>query len=311
MMLLPPLTFTHLCLTYRCEQVMRLPRWKGALLRGGWGRALRGVFCVRDCDDPKTCQRACPYRSLFTPESPESTQKGVHEMPRPFIVRPPLDEWTEYRAGDTLTFELMSIGSTQEYLTHIVAAFDALGRMGLGEQRGKAHLERVTSLHPATNSEQPLLADGQWYGLPTTITPDQVAAQSEQLGTTVKLQFLTPTRIKQRGEWARVLDAPTLFANLERRLRHLSAFYGASDWTINPDPLFEQARAVRIASMNTRWVEWGRTSGGTGQHMQLGGVVGTVEYENVAPWLRVVLLMGSYLHVGKATVFGHGWYRIG
>ena len=309
-MLLPPLSFSQLRLTFCCEQDLRLPRWKGATLRGGWGRALRGVFCAAECAEPTTCERACPYRTLFTPEAPDSRQKGVREAPRPFVVRPPLDERTHYQAGDHVAFELICIGLTQQYLAHVVAAFEELGRMGLGEDRGQASLLTVERYDLVQQMYQPLLANQHWYGAPTAITPDRVAAWSERLGDRVQLHFLTPTRIKHRGEWARVLDAPVLIEAVLRRLQHLSEFYGAGAWNVNLDPVYEQARAVRIMSMNTRWVEWGRTSGATGQHMQLGGIIGSVEWANVAPWLRMVLALGSFLHVGKATVFGHGWYRI-
>ena len=44
--------------------------------------------------------------------------------------------------------------------------------------------------------------------------------------------------------------------------------------------------------------------------MKLGGIVGGAVLRGVSPELRVVLVAGSLVHVGKACVFGHGAYRL-
>jgi hypothetical protein len=39
---------------------------------------------------------------------------------------------------------------------------------------------------------------------------------------------------------------------------------------------------------------------------KMGGIVGSAVLAGVPPTLRAVLLAGSLVHIGKATVFGHG-----
>lgn len=55
--------------------VMALPRWKGALLRGGLGHTLQSAMCECACSDPGSCSRSepCPYRAIFAPDAEEGS----------------------------------------------------------------------------------------------------------------------------------------------------------------------------------------------------------------------------------------------
>jgi len=83
---------------------------------------------------------------------------------------------------------------------------------------------------------------------------------------------------------------------------------------------------VRLAEARTGWVDWERYSRRQRQRMNLGGLVGQATYEGDAstglstgastelstglrPFLPL-LVLGELVHVGKACVFGNGWYEL-
>ncbi|MCA0351636.1 MAG: CRISPR system precrRNA processing endoribonuclease RAMP protein Cas6 [Chloroflexi bacterium] len=310
MELLPDLPLVHLRFAYRFMAETRLPRWKGALLRGGWGRALSKVFCIPTCENVSDCQVACPYRNLFAPEAPQNQLVGVREAPRPFIVRPPLDEQTQFSIGDRLSFDLILIGSAERHVIPIIAAFEHLGRLGLGEDRAMAELSQVDSFSSQRQQFIPLLKDGQWFGMAAQLQPQFFLDHAQRFESRWQLQFVTPTRLKQQGQLARQFDLPLIVGAALRRIQQMNSLYGTKPWNCDLDRLFNQARAAQFEAAHTRWVEWGRTSAATGQNMQFGGVVGTIDFSRITPELTALLLMASALHIGKAAVFGNGWFRL-
>lgn len=309
-----PLSLLRLRLTLRVEETMTLPRWKGALLRGGLGRALRQALCDPTCPAPDQCIQAtaCPYRMLFAPdgEGGQSDLHGLRDVPRPYAVQPPLDPQTQYAPGDTLTFGFILAGKATAYVPHILRAFEALGQMGLGLGQGKARLIAMESLDPLSGAALPLLADGTLQNQVLTTTGAQILAAALQLPPTLTLRFLTPMRLKYDGQIATLPECHILVRTALRRLSQLCIFFGDGPWEVAFADAIAQAQQVRLRTCHTTMVDWGRTSGATGQHMNLSGFVGSADYANVAPEVRTILLAGSLVHIGKASVFGHGAYVV-
>ncbi len=194
--LLPHLPILHLRLVYEFLADARLPRWKGALLRGGWGRALSAVFCHPDCDQPSQCSRDCPYRILFTPEAPHDQIAGFRDAPRPFLVRPPLDDQTHFRRGDHLAFEVLLLGSAMPYADAMITAFAHLGRLGLGADRSPARLIHGASFSAQDQRFIPCFQDGQLLAIEPPMLPHFFYAAAQRAGDRWQLHFVTPTRIK-------------------------------------------------------------------------------------------------------------------
>jgi hypothetical protein len=74
--------------------------------------------------------------------------------------------------------------------------------------------------------------------------------------------------------------------------------------------LGKQAEAVELAECHTRWMQVERYSGRQQERVSLGGFVGDVTYRGALAPFRSLLLLGSLIHVGKATIFGNGLYQI-
>ena len=123
---------------------------KGNSLRGGFGAAFRRLVCVDLTWDCAECslRYACPYTKVFNPFiPPEATQfTGNQNIPRPFVIKPPLTTQTEYAAGALLVFELVVVGSAIDYLPYFIVSFRELGATGFGLNRARVQLTRVEAI---------------------------------------------------------------------------------------------------------------------------------------------------------------------
>jgi hypothetical protein len=304
-------------ITLRLRETATLPRFKGALLRGAFGYAFQRISCPRACwghSGACTTQPICPYRRVFeTPHPPDIAHlHDLRDVPRPFVIEPPLDAETTYAPDSALSFHLILINSGVDFLPYFIAGFAEVARAGLGQQHARAHLEQVEVLYPWQSDGVVLYRDGQVMHtdrLPT-IHADAIDVQARHLPADLRLRLLTPLRLKARGAFLEHIDPAALVRALCWRLNALSIFHGAGPWAQPHEPLLAAAQSIRVTDAETRWQEWGRTSSRQGRHMQLGGVLGSVVLRDVPPALRTLLLVGSVIHVGKACVFGHGGYAL-
>lgn len=319
---LPPLPLLRARLTMRLLSDAALPAYKGGMLRGGFGYAFQRAACAPACrtgDQPCPAASPCPFRVIF--DTPRPTEGGalhdLRDVPRPFVLGPPADERTRYAAGDSLEFDLTLIGRGAYYLPYFILSFEELGRMGLGRDLARARLERVELLpawHPVgavVYQDGRALSGGAGLPPPSTDSAD-VLRRAGELLSRLRLTLRAPLRVKQRGDFMRVLDPAALIQAACWRIDALATFHGAGPWGLRYQPLVEAARSITIERAQLHWHEWQRTStrGPEPKTMQLGGLLGSAVLAGVPEPLRAVLLLGSLVHVGKACVFGHGAYSL-
>lgn len=289
---------------------IHLPPYKGSALRGGFGQALHRVGCMgRSC--PCKLGRPCPYTYLF--ESPACDDQRLpsynREVPHPFVIEPPLDPRGTYETGERFEFHLALIGRGNEYLPYVVTAFDELGRMGLGKGRGRYLLNGVWG--DASQDHVPIF-DGvsrrfahaieQSWSPPNPVSDDDV----EQ----VHVRFMTPTRLKEKGDLITHLDFPVLIRALRRRIAALAYFHCGTEIPADDQTLLALVDEISTDTQELVWWDWERYSERQRQRMKLGGIVGAVTYKGtLAPFLPL-LRLGELVHVGKATSFGNGQYRM-
>jgi hypothetical protein len=128
----------------------------------------------------------------------------------------------------------------------------------------------------------------------------------------VTLEFLTPTRLKHQGRWAK--EGPPFHVLLRRlldRVSSLSYFHCGQMFEADFRGLIERAGGVRIARAETRWEDWSRFSGRQKQRVEMGGLVGWATYSGDLSEYLPLLALGELVHVGKGTVFGNGRYVVG
>jgi hypothetical protein len=238
----------------------------------------------------------------------------LQDVPRPFVIEPPLDQKRVFAAGDALEFGLLLIGRGIDFLPYFLHGFAALGATGLGRALAKARLERVEALEPFRPVGQPIYHDGRALApaeLPL-LNLAELPGRAAKLPADLRVELRTPLRVKSRGAFVEQFDLGAIVQATLWRLGALSLFHGPGLWRPDMRPVVEAARGVRVERAEVRWVDWERTStrGGERRKMTLGGLVGSASLREVPPDVRAALLAASVLHAGKAAVFGHGWVGV-
>jgi hypothetical protein len=87
---------------------------KGSTIRGGFGTAFRRLVCIDMRLECAACDLrfTCPYTRVFNPFIPPEAERlsKNQNIPRPFVVKPPLETKTHYRPGEILTFDFVVVG---------------------------------------------------------------------------------------------------------------------------------------------------------------------------------------------------------
>lgn len=313
---------------------LALPAYKGATFRGGFGTVFRRVACA--CGPGATLHQGnCLYARVF--ETPESDAlpalPRTARIPHPFVLEPPLEAQRTYMPNEHLTLHLILIGQAIDWLPYFVFSFDELGRVGIGQNRGRYRVAEVLSVKGTqatpvfSGSLRRFLAPG----------PRVMVEELWQPGPpiqSIEVEFLTYARVVGKGHLRSSLAFPLLFGAVLRRMALLMyAHCGGGTFPLptghpidalavlryfydrasqHPEDrqairdAFGMAEQVAVAADHLRWEDWERYSGRQDARMKLGGAVGRVRYHGpVGPFLPY-LRLGEYLHVGKNTAFGLG-----
>ena len=61
------------------------------------------------------CRSVCPYTAVFQPFVPEGSEKisRNRDIPRPFVIKPPLETKETYLPGERLSFDLVLVGRSK------------------------------------------------------------------------------------------------------------------------------------------------------------------------------------------------------
>jgi len=314
---LPPLPHLRLRATVVAEEPARLPPYKGSMLRGAFGHALRKTVCTQG---PRQPCRSCPLRptcvytrlfETFIEGEPPPFLQGLHTSPRPYVFEPvgEASEQRDFQPGDELSFDLVLFGRAVELQAFVLVALERMAPTGLGKRRARFRLERVASPRQ----------DGSWYegyrrgkrawqAVPSVPLPRPPTSN----GSGLCVRFETPTRFKSRGRLTADFSFRWLTFQMLRRLLELAHFHvpeAEVDWSFRS--FLQQADGVRVTERNLRWWDWERWSQRQKTSMRLGGFVGQARLEgDLEPFLPL-LAAAQVTHVGKGTTFGLGKLRVG
>ncbi|MCI0512309.1 CRISPR system precrRNA processing endoribonuclease RAMP protein Cas6 [candidate division KSB1 bacterium] len=106
----------------------------------------------------------------------------------------------------------------------------------------------------------------------------------------LRLEFLTPTRMRYHNQLISQLNFETLIRTLVRRISLLGRVHCQSNWELPYAELIESCKtAAQIESSQLQWRDWERFSNRQQRRMKLGGVVGQVTYQGaIQPFLPLV-----------------------
>jgi hypothetical protein len=307
-----PLSFSLYPLRFHFRAVDSLffPEGKsGNVVRGAFGEIFRHLVCLPQCRDARTCERrlSCPYARVFEP-SLLAGPSGMADPPRPFVFRAAHLDGRRVPPGEEFFFGVNLFDTQEPLIAYFVASFAQLAREGLGPHRGRAVLEKVTSVAPQAGK---LVFDGPTHRfhepiepLALDLTPD--AAPVGRL----RIEFLTPTEIKGGDQVVARPEFGTLFARARDRVSALRGLYGEGPLPIDFRAMGERAAAVRMTRCDLRHVQGERRSGRTGQVHPLGGFIGVAEYEGDLGEFVPILKAAEWTGVGRQTVWGKGAIRV-
>ena len=289
---------------------------KGTTIRGGFGTSFRRLVCVdlgREC---AACdlRYTCPYTKVFKPFVPPGAERlsRNHDIPRPFVIKPPLATKTRYNPGEPFGVEFVVVREAIHYLLYFVVTFRELSEGGFGINRARCTLTSIERL--GANGERAAVYDGKdniVHAPQENLTWMTVAARSHEWKDLreITIKFLTPTTLKAEGEVVTVPRFHHLIKRLRDRLNALAYFYCGEALTLDFKALGEQAEQVQTVAVQSRWLDRSRRTR-QGFAQDLSGFVGEVTYRGELTLFLPLLLLGEYLHVGKNAAFGNGWYQL-
>ncbi|HYL97917.1 MAG TPA: CRISPR system precrRNA processing endoribonuclease RAMP protein Cas6 [Blastocatellia bacterium] len=235
---------------------------------------------------------------------------------------------TYLKAGESLPFELVLLGRAIDYLPYIVFAVSEMARRGLGVGRVPFKLDEVVMLEPDGSERQVYsgrteriaapaltrfkLTDWLHPRLSLSALPLALCASPPALPalpSSLRISFLTPTRIRVDGDPQSAPSFDLLVRSLLRRISMLMLVHGRGRFEVDYKGLISRASEVRIRSTALRWWDFERYSNRQQTKMKLGGFVGEIEYEadaRVIGELLPLVVAGEVLHIGSNTTFGLG-----
>ena len=310
---LDQIPFRRFGLVLRVEEQMSLPPYKGATIRGAFGNAFKRLVCVKRDLVCESCliRDQCIYHYSFeTRDLTAAKEMGRAFAPHPFIIEPPLDRREVFAVGEEFEVGLVLIGKAMDHLPYFIYAFDEMAQKGLGRGRAKAKLAYVTT---DIDEKQEVIYDAATGRLRDT-PPGAVHSLSDvnvvMDDKDLCMTFDTPTRLKSAGRLTDNIGFPLLVRSLLRRMSDLARYHCDTELDVDYGAIIEQAAAVTPTYKRLQWLDWDRYSTRQKTAMRLGGIVGEVGFSGSYRPFLPLLKLGADLHVGKATAFGLGKYRI-
>jgi hypothetical protein len=325
-----------------------LPPFLGSTFRGSFGYALKAIACVMPHQDCARCLlvERCIYPRLFEPRAnqPDGLLKQQQNAPRPFIFEPPLPgqrysasmvnteieqatdgnsngqkrlfaEPLRLAAGDELRFGLTLIGPAIEELPYIVYAVSLMARHGFGAQRTPFVLTEVSAVDGSTTRlkvytpEMTRIAPHEVRRNLSELVKDRLTQLKQE--DTLRLLFLTPTRIRFQKNVQERLRFEQLVKSLSLRLTMLAQTHGTIRLDYDHQALLTQARTVTTQTESLWQQELKRYSNRQEKQVEQNGFMGEAVFTGKAvSELLPLLVAGEFLHVGSGTAFGLGRYRI-
>ena len=300
------LQFTYLKLhfTLRFERETVLPIQKASAIRGGMGEMLLRMNCIRDRVCPK-----CPYeeecivrRIMYSKMRLQPDFMSAGDSVGYVLC---CEDYRErIAAGDTVEFSMTLFGRMIVYFGQILQAIQYLGYQGLGKEKACFQVIKVT------NSRRQDILDGNnvyMEKVQEQKLADYAAFRKSKDGMRdrIKLQFHTPVAIKSQGVFLNEFAVEPFLKSISRRIYMLNCYEGNDMGKIAISEELPQ-----ITRQKTRTIKVRRYSSTHDNGIELEGIVGECDMEQIKEQDLELLYAGEILHVGKNTSFGFGRFTV-
>lgn len=277
----------------RAERALCLPRFRGALWHSVVGAAVKRLVCTEPPGKCSPCVRpeACAYAALFEARARGSDGPFVPGAQVPNALWFDAGAWAADTVAAGQRFVVAyTVGGRTELAPLVDEAVGAAAAAGLGRARVAAVIEHVET----------------WVGALSEAVPRGDVPGPGGL----VLEFLTPLRLKRRGEYLRTFDPTVLARDLAFRLAALGHYHAGLPWPAPWNTALREAAVARVTRTETRWVEGVRYSARQQREIVMGGLLGRVRLEDVGPALAALLGAGTVIHAGKGASVGLGEYGL-
>lgn len=294
-----------------------LPPYKGSTFRGGFAGTFRRLVCStgqRECR-PCPLKAECPYALVFESGPPPGAEalRNYENIPRPFVLEPPLEEKTGYAPGEPVVFSLILFGRAVSLLPYFIVTLDEFSRRGIGAGRRPFTLDRIAAVNPLTCEGAVI-----YEGTERLVRPKDLGVTAKDIWRhalgeiagngpqAARISLLTPTRITYDGKPARTPEFHSIIRSLLRRISSLCYFHHGFAYEADFPAIIERSVQVALVENRTRWFNWERYSSRQEKKVPLGGLVGEAVYRGPLAEFWPLLRLAELLHLGKGTVFGQG-----
>ncbi len=272
--------------TVQLQKDCTLPEFKGSMLHGWFGHALRAV-------DEKV------YHVLFA--------QHAGQQPKPYAICPNLDHKTHWKSGELYDFEISLFGDAVNFAEVMISAIRHGERLGFGKARTPFKLLSLFSPTP----------QGTRVGIHITRLCDWLIQQAERNtfspATEMAINFQTPVRVKYDGKIVtRPVAAPAFWIkHALRRLTQLSRFW-ALDNDVLCDEIYRQAMVHIPAESisHLQYEDWQRYSVRQKEFLPFGGLKGQLSIQGEIDYWIPIFKTAEVLRLGTKTTFGLGKIQV-
>jgi len=292
------------------------------IFRNNIGFQLRKIVCVLRNSDCSVCilNATCIYPLMFeTPiDKNNSFLKGRNRAPHPYVI---YSEAKPEEKLDGLNLEIILIGSGIQYFPYIILAIMNVGKTGILRKRIQFDVEDIISqgisvISKETNSVEntPPLTWELDLDMDAVINKNKLDDDDRSEGNTqkireIKIDFLSPLRIKRDGRYVSDIIYKDIIQATIRRIEILNSLFGSGGLNFDSGFINNVAENKKFKA-ELKWVDYERYSAKQKHSMQMGGIVGCAYVSGSFSNVELSLLRAAELfNIGKNVSFGLGRVR--
>ncbi len=250
----------------------------GSTLRGAFGISLKKVVCINPSFECEGCfaKESCLFYDFY------EVKNRAHQYRFDFELNP-----------KTYDFSLYLFEDATKKLPYVVSAIHKmLTEQGIGKNRDKFIIAKILC------DDREIFQDGKFDLKDIKVKEFEVKESSS----TARLILKTPLRMKHKGRL--LTQTPELETLLFSIINRLNEIKDLPKIKLTFEPNYRQKQA------NIKFLDQTRRSNRQKTKLQIGGIIGEINYEEIDEKSLILLQLGEMIGLGKQTVFGMGKIEI-
>ncbi len=283
-----------------------LPKWKGNIIRGALGNALKKISCLTGRNNCYACNLYinCAYGYLYRAKTKGLVLSKIKHFTKPYVIKPPLEGKEFFEKGDTIKFSIVLFGDAIRFENDLLRALNAMCSNGLGmkNNRAKLRIKRIFVENPFRNERAIIYENQELYESKLCIYERDLKVKMPEL---FEIKFLTPFRLLKQNSLIAEPSFGDLFKFMLRKYSSIFYQYLHKLPNIDLDKLLKKAEKIETFSANLKKFQFVYKNE---TEIFISGEMKFLGKLNVDA--KKVLSFCQLSHVGKRASYGHGWYII-